>query len=101
MSENPIAPTPRSVHTIARPAVSPEIAAAAAGREFEAVFIGQMAKLMFESVESEGQFSGGGAESIFQGMLAEAVGDAVAAKGGFGVARLATQQVLELQEISK
>lgn len=66
-------------------------------QEFEAVFIGQMAKLMLESAEVEGEFGGGHGESIFQGVLAEEIGKEMAQRGGLGLAPLVAEQIIALQ----
>jgi Rod binding domain-containing protein len=79
----------------------PRVAArdpAATARAFEAVFIGQMTKIMLETVPTEGPFSGGHGEEIFRGVLAEKMGDAVAAHGGIGLAPTVLAQIARMQE---
>jgi len=70
-------------------------------REFEAVFLGQMAKLMLESVELGDQFSGGHGEEMFRGVLAERVGEEMARGGGIGLAPAVLEQIIKLQEGSQ
>lgn len=65
-------------------------------RDFEAVFIGQMTQLMFESVE-QGEFSGGHGEQMFRGVLAEKLGGAIAERGGIGLAPKVLEQIIKLQ----
>lgn len=65
-------------------------------RDFEAVFIGQMTQLMFESVE-QGEFSGGHGEQMFRGVLAEKLGGAIAERGGLGLAPKVLEQIIKLQ----
>lgn len=81
----------------AAPASKSGASAEETAREFEAVFIGQMAKLMLESAEIEGEFGGGHAESIFQGVLAEEIGKEMAERGGIGLAPMVMDQILALQ----
>ena len=52
----------------------PDPRSRAAAQAFEAVFIGQMTKLMLESAEPQGSFSGGHGEALFRGVLAEQIG---------------------------
>ena len=75
------------------PATSPETKTA---KEFEAVFLGQMTKLMLESVDT-GEFSGGAGEDIFRGILAEKLGGVMTAQGGIGLAPSVMDQILKLQ----
>jgi Rod binding domain-containing protein len=75
--------------------------AEATAREFEAVFIGQMAKLMLESVETPGEFGGGHGEEMFRGVLAEQLGGAIQQKGGLGLAPAVLDQIIRLQEAAK
>ena len=67
-------------------------------KEFEAVFVGQMTKLMLDSVET-GEFSGGSGEAIFRGVLAEKLGNEIAKQGGIGLAPAVLDQILKLQGI--
>lgn len=66
-------------------------------REFEAVFLGQMAKLMMETVEIGDQFSGGHGEEMFRGVLAERLGEAIAKRGGVGLAPAVLEQMIRMQ----
>ena len=66
--------------------------------EFEAVFLGEMSKLMLESVEMGDQFSGGHAEQIFRGILAEKLGGEIARRGGVGLAPAVMEQMIRMQE---
>lgn len=66
-------------------------------RAFEAVFLGQLAQLMLESVEP-GEFSGGHGETMFRGVLAEQLGQQMAKRGGIGLAPAVLEQIIKLQE---
>ncbi|MDP9414067.1 MAG: rod-binding protein [Pseudomonadota bacterium] len=71
--------------------------AQATAREFEAVFIGQMTKLMMETVEIGDEFSGGHGEQMFRGVLAERLGEEIARRGGVGLAPAVLDQIIKLQ----
>lgn len=71
--------------------------AADKARDFEAVFLGQMAGLMLESVQTGDQFSGGHGEEMFRGILAEQLGTEMAKRGGIGIAPLVLDQIIRLQ----
>jgi Rod binding domain-containing protein len=91
--------------TIAAPSAAPATAqardpratAAEKAREFEAVFLGQMAGLMLQSVEVGDEFSGGHGEEMFRGILAERLGTEMAKHGGVGLAPIVMDQIIRLQ----
>ena len=93
----PIQPTPAAPLPSARPGQDPKKAA----HEFEAVFLGQMAKLMMESVEVGDEFSGGHGEEMFRGVLAETLGTEMAKGGGVGLAPAVLDQIIRMQEGTK
>ena len=76
----------------------PDAKTRAATRAFEAVFIGQMTKLMMETAPVEGDFSGGHAEEMFRGVLAEQLGTAIAKGRGIGVADQVMAEIVKLQQ---
>jgi peptidoglycan hydrolase FlgJ len=78
------------------PAVDPKNAKTA--RDFEAVFLGQMTQLMLESVEQDGEFTGGAGETMFRGVLAEKLGTEIARRGGIGLAPAVLDQIIKLQQ---
>ena len=67
-------------------------------RQFEAVFIGQMAKLMLESVDQDGPFSGGHGEEMFRGVLAEKMGEEIASGRGIGLSDTIMAEIIRLQQ---
>ena len=81
----------------APPAPKRETSAQTTAREFEAVFLGQMAKLMMESVEVGDEFSGGHGEEMFRGVLAETMGTEMAKGGGVGLAPAVLDQIIRMQ----
>ncbi len=69
-------------------------------REFEAMFMSEMMKPMFESVPVNSQFGGGKGEEVFRSFLREEYGKNLAANGGLGIADLVKQQLIEMQSKS-
>ena len=65
--------------------------------EFEAMFISEMFKPMFESVKVNETFGGGKGEEIFSGFLRDEYGKLLAQTGGIGIAELVRQQLIEMQ----
>lgn len=65
-------------------------------QDFEAVFIGKLVNTMFETVEKDG-ISDSNAESAFQGLMGEQIGNAIAARGGIGLAPSVLAQLIRLQ----
>ncbi len=74
---------------------------AATARAFESVFIGQMAKTMMETAPTDGPFSGGQGEEMFRGILAEQMGNAIAKRGGIGLAPAVLAQMIRMQGAGK
>jgi peptidoglycan hydrolase FlgJ len=69
----------------------------AVARQFEAVFIGQMTKIMMDTVPTDGPFGGGHGEEMFRGIMAEQMGDAIAKRGGIGLTPVVMGQILKMQ----
>ena len=69
-----------------------------AAQEFEAVFIGEMLKPMFEGIETDGQFGGGKGEEIFRGMMVQEYGKMLAKNGGIGLSSQIREQMIQMQE---
>lgn len=89
--------TPASLPPAGASPASAEKAAAKSAHDFEAVFVGQMTKMMMESVETQGQFGGGHGEEMFRGVLAEQLGGAITARGGLGLAPAVMKQIIAMQ----
>ena len=79
------------------PALPVPVRAKNTAREFEAVFLGQMTKLMMESIEP-GDFSGGHGEEMFRGVLAEQLGTTIANGRGIGIADQVLAEIVKLQQ---
>jgi len=71
--------------------------AAATAQEFEAVFLGQITRMMLESVEMGDEFSGGSGEEIFRGIMAEKLGTEMARNGGVGLAPVVLDHIIRMQ----
>lgn len=69
-----------------------------AAKEFEAVFVSEMMKPMFEGLETDGMFGGGKGEEVFRGMLLQEYGKIVSETGGIGLADQVKQQMIMMQE---
>lgn len=72
---------------------------AQAAEEFEAVFISEMMKPMFEELSTDGPFGGGKGEEIFRGMMLQEYGKMMAHNnGGIGLADAVKSEMIKLQE---
>ncbi len=71
----------------------------AAAQEFEAVFLTEMLRPMFEEINQPDELFGGGkGEEIFSGMMVEEYGKQMAAKGGIGLAASVKAEMIRIQE---
>lgn len=69
-----------------------------AAQDFEAVYISEMLKPMFETVDVDDTFGGGKGEEVFRGMLTQEMGKSIAKQGGFGLADQVKAELLKIQE---
>jgi len=69
-----------------------------AAQDFEAVYISEMLKPMFETVEVDDMFGGGKGEEVFRGLLTQEMGKSIAKQGGFGLAAQVKAELLKIQE---
>lgn len=65
---------------------------------FEASFLSQMLKPMFESLSTEAPFGGGEAEGTWRGFLVEAMARQTVKAGGIGLADQVVAQMLKMQQ---
>ncbi|MAH05034.1 MAG: flagellar biosynthesis protein FlgJ [Alphaproteobacteria bacterium] len=72
-----------------------------AAADFEAMFITQMLKPLFESIEVNPMFGGGKGEEIFQGFLIEEYGKSLGQAGGVGIADHVKQELIRIQEMAQ
>lgn len=66
--------------------------------QFEASFLSQMLKPMFEGIKAEGPFSGGDAEDTWQSFMIDAMAKQTVKAGGIGLADQVVAQMLRMQE---
>lgn len=67
-------------------------------REFEAVFISQMLRPMFENIEAAAPFGGGPGEQAYRDMQIDEYGKAIAKAGGIGLADSVMREMIKMQE---
>lgn len=66
--------------------------------EFEAVFITEMLRPMFENLEPSSPFGGGSGEKIYRDMQIDEYGKAIANAGGIGLADSVMREMIKMQE---
>ncbi len=66
-------------------------------KDFEAMFITEMMRPMFDTVEVNETFGGGKGEEIFRGFMLDEYGKQMATSGGLGIADLVKAQLIEMQ----
>lgn len=71
--------------------------AEAAAQEFEAVFIAEMMKPMFEGISTDGMFGGGKGEEIFRGILLQEYGNMLSQTGSIGLASQVKNTMIQMQ----
>lgn len=69
-----------------------------AAEDFEAVFMAEMLKPMFDQIKPNGMFGGGKGEEVFQGMMVQEYGKIMADRGGIGIAEQVREEMLRIQE---
>jgi Rod binding domain-containing protein len=88
-----------------RPLQVPQVAKGAgdtalrkAAVDFEAVFLSEMMKPMFDSLKTDGLMGGGHGEEAFRAIMLQNYGKAVANAGGIGLAAPIYRTMLQMQE---
>jgi Rod binding domain-containing protein len=66
--------------------------------QFEASFLSQMLKPMFEGLATDGPFGGGDAEATWRGFLIDEMANKMVKSGGIGVTGLVMNEMLKAQE---
>lgn len=69
-------------------------------QEFEAMYIAEMMKPMFEGLQVDPMFGGGKGEEVFRGMLLQEYGKVMTQSGGIGIADAVKRQMIEMQEVA-
>lgn len=70
-------------------------------QDFEAMFLSEMLKPMFETVKVNETFGGGKGEEIFSGFLRDEYSKMLSLQGGVGIAGLVKEQLIEMQSKAK
>ncbi len=70
-------------------------------KEFEAIFLSEMVKPMFEGIESEGMFGGGKGEEVFRGILIQEYGKMLSETGRIGIADSVKEELIRIQAAAK
>ena len=73
-------------------------AARETAENFEAVFLSQMLRPMFDTLKTDGIMGGGKAEGMYRDMMVDEVGKSIAKSGGIGIADSIYREILKLQE---
>jgi Rod binding domain-containing protein len=73
----------------------------AAARDFEAVYISEMIKPMFDTVKTDKLFGGGKAEDTFKSFLMQQYGRKIAEAGGIGLAQAVKAEMIRMQETAR
>lgn len=66
--------------------------------EFEAVYLAEMLKPMFEGLRNDGPFGGGFGEDVGRSLQVQEFGKAIARNGGVGLANAVRKELLAAQE---
>lgn len=66
-------------------------------RDFEAVFMSEMIKPMFEGVKTDGEFGGGQAEEMFRGIMVQEYGKSMALTNSIGISDQVKAQMIQTQ----
>lgn len=70
-----------------------------AAEEFEAFFLSQFLSQMFKGIKTDGPFGGGHGEAMFRELQFKEYANAIASKGGVGIADSIVRQLIHTQEI--
>ncbi len=73
----------------------------AAAQDFEAMFVTEMMKPMFEQIKPDERFGGGKGEEIFRGLMLQEYGKMMAETGQLGIADSVKQELIRMQEEAK
>ena len=91
-----LAPTPVLATSLApTPVETPRMRATA--EQFEASFLSQMLKPMFEGIETDGPFGGGEAEGTWRSFMIDAMAKQTVRAGGIGLADTVVSEMIRMQ----
>lgn len=71
-----------------------------AAQDFEAVFMAEMIKPMFEGIETNKEFGGGKGEEIFSGFMIQEYGKILAQTGDIGIADQVKAEMIKRQGLA-
>jgi Rod binding domain-containing protein len=69
-----------------------------AAKDFEAMYMAEMMKPMFEGLKTDSRFGGGKGEEIFRGFMIEEYGKLMAERGDIGIADAVKAEMIRMQE---
>lgn len=69
-----------------------------AAQDFEAMFIAEMMKPMFEGISTEAPFGGGKGEEVFRSLLLQEYGRLVSQTGSIGLTSQVKEEMIRIQE---
>lgn len=67
-------------------------------QDFEAMFVTEMMRPMFDGLETDGMFGGGKGEEVFRGMLLGEYGKLIARTGSIGLSASIKDAMIQMQE---
>jgi Rod binding domain-containing protein len=93
-----LAVSPALLQTTPRPPVVATDRMRATAEQFEASFLSQMFKPMFEGLKTDGPFGGGEGEETWRSFLIDAMAKQTVKAGGIGLADQVVAQMIKMQE---
>ena len=97
---NPMAPSVDMLRGVAAPRALPNGDMARIRRtaqDFEATFLAQMLRPMFEGLSTEAPFGGGHAEETWRGFMIDEMGKQISRAGGIGLADQVMAEMIRMQ----
>ncbi|MEM6781740.1 MAG: rod-binding protein [Pseudomonadota bacterium] len=70
----------------------------AVAKDFEAMFVSEMLKPMFEGIDTAPPFGGGKTEEVFKGLMLQEYGKMIAEAGQLGIADVVKAEMIKMQE---
>ena len=96
MSDLAVSPSLLTPNVAAPSAETPRMRETA--EQFEASFLSQMLKPMFEGIETDGPFGGGEAEGTWRSFMIDAIAKQTVKAGGIGLADSVMAEMIKMQE---
>lgn len=70
----------------------------AAAKDFEAMFMTEMLKPMFQGIQVDSVFGGGKGEEVFRSLMLDEYGKIISKSGGLGIADKVKAEMIRIQE---